>query len=515
MKRINKCISFFLMTIIVTGSINILSVTAGASHIVVDNSSFEKELDSTLWNNMEGDVQIQNKALVFPKESTDATKLITRVDARISEAFDSLVDVTTTMTFTQLPDEKKFILALGLASVEAEMGEPGNVEIAFVNEGGLKVSVKAYDLDGNAVALADNVNCGSVNGNTKVDAGISTKGLLTVKVRGKEVCQAQLPCSGEGRVGFLQTGSCGVTITDLYIASYKYDTPENCNVFEDFEKEAINTNTLTARITEASPTYAPTRLTIQKIDGNRALLFENSSTTYIGTQYKYSNFEMTFDVVYLQRINKEDEEGNVVIPKSDTFAVSFGDEAADYATNTWGYDSSSEVIAFVRDSSIQSIKTEQVAYADAKGYAFFHKDCDKKFSVKVSVIDSVVTVGMKWLEEEKFTEIIKYNLAGKTPLGYVHIWTMGTNDNLAIDNLSIINKDANPKLLDVDYKSALIEKPADFNYQPMEAEYLKVKEKKEFNPFLIIPIVAGVCVVAVIADVMIGKAKKTNKKGEQ
>lgn len=124
MKRINKCISFFLMAIIVIGSINILPVSAGASHIVVDNSSFEKELDSTLWNNMEGDIQIQNKALVFPKESTDATKLITRMDARISEAFDKLVDVTTTMQFTQLPNEETFVLALGLASVEAEMGEP-------------------------------------------------------------------------------------------------------------------------------------------------------------------------------------------------------------------------------------------------------------------------------------------------------------------------------------------------------------------------------------------------------
>jgi len=258
---------------------------------------------------------------------------------------------------------------------------------------------------------------------------------------------------------------------NITVASEANDTPVNSDIYEDFEKEAINDNLLTARITEACQNYAPTKMTIEEIDGSRALLYRNAATTYIGTQYKYANFEMTFDVVYMQREDVTDENGDILIPKSDTMAISLGDESADYEVGTYGYTTSTDTIAFVTgDSGIYSLNNGHSAAAADSGYDFGSSTCENDFSIKVSMINSVVTVGIKWIEEENFTEVLTYTRESGTPLGHVHIWTIGTNANFAIDNLSIVNKDENPRLVDVYYKSALIEKPDDFAYQSSAVE---------------------------------------------
>lgn len=511
-RGILKHISFLLVSMLVVGSIHVLPAKAGSSSVVVDSSSYEKELDTSLWNSPNNDVQVQDGTLVFPNESTDTTSLITRVNARISEYHDELVSAEAAMQFNELPEGETFVLAFGLASVEALMGEPGNVEIHFTNNGGLNVSVKAYNDDGEAVTVAEPTACGAVSSTIKTKASISTDNVLTLTVNGKQICSAEIPCTGEGRVGFLQTGSCGVKVSDVRIVCYEYDRPENTDIYEDFEKEAINTNTLTARMVYASSNFAPSGMLIEEIDGNRALRFQNSGPSYVGTTHQYSNFEMTFDVVYLQREVKMDEEGNIVIPKSDNFAVSFGDEAADYTS--YGYETSTDMLIFEAGSTVRSLNTENVGYAIDKGYPFYAADCDKDFTVRVSVIDSIITVGIKWIEEENFTEIMKYQVSETTPTGYVHIWTSALTANFAIDNLSIVNKDKDANLVEVDYESALVTAPADYDYKPMEYVYSdEVTEDDDFNLYLVIPAVAALCVVTLGIALLVKKSR--NKKADK
>ena len=114
-------------------SSGIFSVTAlaGKSDIIVDNSSFAEEINETLWNNLDGDVFSENGVLVFPKESTEETRLITTVLVQSNEELEELFHATTTMKFTSLPENEKFALAFGLESVEAYQGEVGNVETTF------------------------------------------------------------------------------------------------------------------------------------------------------------------------------------------------------------------------------------------------------------------------------------------------------------------------------------------------------------------------------------------------
>lgn len=496
-----------LACVLTAGSISVLPVQAGASSLVVDKSSFESTLDTSLWNNQDNDILIENGILVFPKESTSTTSLIVKASAKKNQYQSELVSAEATMNLSGIPADQTFALAMGLSSLESEMGEAGNVEIQFTNNGGLKAGVVAYDDEEEAITLADPVSVGSAS-NVKVKAVITSEQVLTVSLNGKQIANKTLPVSGEGRVGFLQTGSCEVQLTDVRIVTHEYNRPENCNVYEDFEKESINKNTLTSKMFTAATGYDPMRTLIEDMDGNRVFRFENSGASYLGSMYQYSNFELTFDVVYLLREPILNEEGDMLCPMSGNFCVSFGDEAADYAS--WGYLTSTDLLVFDKSSNVNSKNTGHKGSASEKGYPIYSPDCDKPFSVRVSMIDSVVTVGVKWIEEENFTEILKYQVSEKTPTGYVHIWTTSAPANFAIDNLSIVNKDQDPNLIEVDFASAKLVKPDDFDYQPLEYVYAPETDREEtgFNKYLLIPIVAGACAVVLTATVVITKRRK-------
>lgn len=511
-KRFVKFISFFLVYMIIAGSMYILPAKAGSSKSIIDKTSFEKELDTSIWNNPNGDVLIEGGALVFTEESTDVTSMITRTNAKNSGYNTELLKAEVQMQFKKLPKEEAFALVFGLGGVEALMGEPGNVEVQFQNNGGLQVGVKAYDLDGNVKEVVKSTSCGTV-GKVKVEASISADSVLTLHVGDKKICQTKLPVTGEGRIGFLQTGSCAVTVSDVVITTYEYDRPENCDIFEDFEEEAINTNLLTAKMVFPSNAYSPCRMVIEEIDGNRALCFQNTGPSYIGTMHKYSNFEITFDVVQMQKKDEKNDEGKVIKPRNTNLGISFGDELKDYSD--YGYLTSTDMLLLEGDSLVRSFKTEMTVSAKDKGYPYFSESKGRPFTVRMSVIDSIITLEMKWMDEENFTEIMQYQLSGTTPTGYVHIWTTSTTANFAIDNLSIVNKDKEPKLIEVEYKSALVVKPDDYSYEPMERVYQEKTEETGFNVYYIIPAVASLCIIALLVTLFVEHRRRTkNRRGE-
>ena len=342
-KILGKITTLLFATIFLAGSIQVLPVKAGASDIVIDKDSFATELNSAVWNDRDGDVEVERGVLIFTEESTDTTSLVTKTNAKVSEKHDELITVDVTMQLTKLPEKGKFVLALGLPSIESALGDDGNIEIAFENNGRLQVDVVAYE-DGEEVVLSEPKACGSIGSNIKVKAVISNKGVLTLMVNGKEACQKELPFSGEGRVGFLQTGSCAAKISDLRIVSHKYDTPENTNIFEDFEDGYMNTNVLTHNVFIRNAKYAPSRCFVDEVDGNKVFRFQNAGDFYFGTLYEYSNFQLTFDVIDMQREDILDEVGNIITPRNPHVCVAYGSEAADYTD--YGYVQSTDLLIF-------------------------------------------------------------------------------------------------------------------------------------------------------------------------
>ena len=513
MKRncIKKYIIGFLVCILLLGNMSVMPAEAGSSNLIVDSSSFEKELDTMLWNATDSRVSAENGKLVFSAESKKSTALITKTIAANTGYHDELVSFEAAMNLNEIPAGGTFVAALGLGSIEAVMGEAGNIEIRFTNEGGVKMSVMVYDLDGKKTEMVVARPVGSLS-NVKIKATISSEAIFTLSLNGSQVCNEKLPITGEGRVGFLQTGSCAVTISDLKVVAHRYDRPENLNIYEDFEEESINVNELTARSVDVTGHYVPYGMEIKEVDGNRVMEFKNLSAGYLGSLHQYSNFELTFDVINLQRVPEMDLEGNVLVPKNESIAVSFGDEAEDY--NDWGYETSPDAVVFDSASVVYSMNLGYKQDAKAKGYGYASADCNKDYTIQVSVIDGIVTVSMKWIDEQNFTEILKYKVSDVTPLGYVHIWAAGVYTNFSIDNVSLVNKDIDPNTLEVDFKSAVYDVPEDFKYEKIGYVYrdnAKEDESGNFSPYLFIPIVAVVCAAA-FGTVCLVTKKKARKE---
>lgn len=503
---LRKAVTPLLMGLLVAGCIPTHPVQAGASNIVVDSSSFAEKIDTSIWNNQNSDVIVKDGKIIFPKESTDGTALITKTRAKESEYHKEVIRATVTMKIQQMPKKEAFALALGLQSVEALMGENGNIEIQITNKSGLQAQVVAYDENGDSHKVGKVVSCGSIGSELKIDATVTKGNILTASMNGRLLCKEEIPVDGEGCVGFLQSGSCAVEVSDVKIVSHRYDRPENCDFTEDFEKETMNLNLLTSKMIHAGYGQLPSKTYINEIDGNRVFQFMNTSTTYLGTMYQYSNFELTFDVLKMQREMKEDKDGNMIAAQTDNFAISFGGDAADFTT--YGYDNASDLLIF-GGTTITSWHTGKSADAGAKGYHFGDSKCKKDFTVKMTVMDSYITVYMKWLDESKFTEVMKYQLNEETPCGYVHIWTTGRSSTFALDNLRMTNKDKNPNLIDVAFAGGLIKAPADFDYQPLERVYKEEKVEKDYRPYVMVGAVVGICFLALLVSALL----KIKRKG--
>ena len=81
-KRTQQLIMLLLSVVLAGSNFFTLPVEAGSSAIVVDEASYQTKLSSALWNNPDSDVVVENGTLIFPNESTDLTRLITKTTAK-------------------------------------------------------------------------------------------------------------------------------------------------------------------------------------------------------------------------------------------------------------------------------------------------------------------------------------------------------------------------------------------------------------------------------------------------
>ena len=507
--KTKKTIAMILATIVVCGCANVLPVSAGLLTNVIDKSSISNEINSAFWNNAEDDVYAENGVIVFPETSTEDTKLITRGMAQPAEGVENIVVASANLKFQKLPAGEQFAFAFGLGSIEAAMGETGHLEVTFENKGGLKVSIIAYPEEGDAVQLLKSKSAGNLS-NTNIKVVISTDQEMTLHIGGRQIYKGEIPVTAEGRIGFLQTGSCAVKVQDININTYRYERPENCDIYEDFEKGEFNANLLTSVLTSAGQnTLTSPILGVDEINGNQTFRFRHVATGYIGTVYNYSNFEMSFDIPYLRRNVELDDEGNVLAEISNTFIMAFGLTGNIFKNDAWT--GAPEYILFSSQNAITTHSGQYLNIGDI--YPMFDGPDDKGISIKVCAIDGQVYIYMKWMEETEWTQVLTYPF--DTPTGTISIWT--SNGDYAIDNLKIVNKDSQPQLINVDYKSSVLKNTGDWDYEPMEKTYAEKTDVKEEPSVwsVVIPIVGGICIIelGVLMTIVVIKNKK-KKEGE-
>lgn len=481
-----------------------LLANAGAGNRVVDTSLYETELDSAEWYDGDDDIMVQSGTIIFQNDSSSATKLVSKNIISVHKQLNEMFSAEFTIHFTQLPDGERFVFAMGLQSLDAELSEQGNIELSFLNDNGVcKASLSAFTEDGAEENLMKSTSCG--NGDVKIRVEVSTNQKMKLTIANKKVYEGSIPVTAEGSLGFLQTGSCGAEVKGLLVNTYTYDTPECPNFEEDFETGYYDANTLYS--TMLSGATGNSTMHITDYNGSKVLMFHNTGVAYFGTKYAYSNFELTFDVPYMQQAPEYDENGNVVQVSSREFGLAFGSDGI-YHTHEGGYTTATDLFC---------INSASGGYSLNRGGAITSgietTEQNTPFSVKLSVVDGVVTLGMKLLGADTYNEAITYKLDA-TPTGNIIIWApTGGATTFAIDNLKVVNKDVDGKVIDVEYCSSEIVVPEDFDYEPLGLNYRTdvanedVQSDVWYRPLIFI---SGACVLALGITVIlrISKAKK-------
>ena len=493
-----------------------MEIKAGSSEILLDGET----LSTSAWTNPEKDVVVEEQKLVFPEESTDYTRFIAKSPVKLEELSSILVSMSATVKFNKLPQGKSFILAFGLSSIESIAGEAGNIEVAFTNDSGVKAGITVYNEDGTAQVIATSKSCGiSLNKAASIEAVITTDQKIQLTVNGNTVCSETIPVSGEGRFGFLQTGECAAEVSNIELVHYKYDRPENTNVSEGFDLEDATGSEMTVQeITKATLDSVVEIRTesvqmdswmgqyVTEYNGNQVLMHVNTGCAYIGTRYQYSNFEMTFDVPYVGVEKEYNEDGTAKKLGFDKLMVTLGGEQVDWQYPKWDLFAETVVL---ENGTAYSNSNREANHAILEKNPFTE---GKPFSMQVKMVDSILTIGMKWLEEDNFQTVLQYKLRGGTPTGHLHIWAPQAA-NFAIDNLKITNLDENPKVIETEYISGKIQVPEGKAPEKLERVYADKKQEGP-NWYLLIPVTAGVGVSALAITALILRRKKKESEAK-
>lgn len=495
-----------LALLVAISAIPSIPVEAGYSEIVIDAETSMKSLDEAIWNNVDADVTASEGVIVIPNESSEDTRIISRDMAVISEQMDQLFEAEFTIGFTNLPQGEKFVFAMGLPSIAATLGQQGNIEVAFLDDNGKKVAISAYAEGEKEEKILEAT---SISGNVvKVKVALSTSKEMTLSVNGKQLYKGAIPVSGEGSIGFLQTGSCGAKIQDYKFITYKYETPENTDFVEDFETGYFNSNLLLSKLL-GDTQYPDCTMGIEDYNGSKVLMFRNVGFGYIATKYAYSNFELTFDVPYIQKENVYNEAGEIIIPNSREMGITFGTDGFDHH-NMDGYAMAPEMIGI---GSALGGYTFRDRVSHKTGLSSEYET--KPFSVRLSVIDMHLTCDIKPEDHDEYINFIDRKLE-HTPNGNIIIWApSGASATFALDNIKVVNKDKDANLIDVEYKSSKIDVPEDFVYEPLEMVYnpnaTDVAQNNSFATYLPVIITVGCCVI-VWATAFVIRGKKKGKE---
>lgn len=496
-----------LLIAIILGICPILNVEAGVikknNGLVVDG-----QLNSTDWFDTEDSTYVEDDKLVIPEDSTGDTRIISKTLATEDTAYKNMLVMSGNIQFTSLPEQEKFVVAIGLDSVDAYSQEPGNIEIEFTNNGALHVGVVSYNKNGEAKVLKSSQKVGGKVGSTvSFSVTATTDKKLSVLINSKTICNVSDLEGLEGRVGFLQTGNCGVKVSQCHADFTQYDRPENTNITEDFETEVCNDNLFTSNF--ITNVRLPAYMAVTELDGNQVLMFKNTKLCYFGTKYQYSNFELTFDVPYYLRTSVKDENNKTIAAPTQEFLVSFGDDAQDFTG--FGYATSTEAIRITKNTAHSlnhSPEKFRVRY-DELGYV--NPEINDGFSVLVRMVDGHLTVGMKTLKGSKFDVIAEADYEDFRT-GYIKIWSV--NDaNFAIDNFKITNLDEDAKLTNVEFKGARIVQE-DFDYQPAEIVFRTNTDdvqKEDVSNYMIIGMTVLGCALIVGCSFLIAACFKKKK----
>lgn len=502
-KKAIRALSILLSALLLVSAVSI-PVSAGSVRNQISLVASDGSLNIADWYDPNDTLKTSGGALVIPNDSTEETRIISKYSALANTANEESVSINGKFKFTNLPAGKKFVIAFGVPSLESNIGDAGQLQIEFVNSGGITAGIVYINEDGVTKRVAANKSTGiTLNTVAVISININSRKKLTMTVDGNAIfSNLSLPTNADGRVGLMQTGNCGALVSEFKAKFVTYELPENSNYFEDFENGTYNDNffTIEHKRGYTKDVRSPNYVAVEKYNDNYVLMFRNTGTTYIGTKQNYSNFELTFDMPYFSRNSQTDEYGKTRVAPCTNWGISCGDQSVDMDINGTAYKDSAELTHFTATKAYSENSKpklyDNILYPQLIGSS--ELTSDEGFSVRVRLVDGRYTVDMKRYTAKEYVNIIDVECT-ITRVGSIKIWTF--NDaNMAIDNIRITNLDKGGKVVDLDYKAATVP-DQNYEYTPTEFEFAEtdsiLDKNSGFNWYLITAVTAGVAVLFV------------------
>ena len=493
-------IAVFALAIFGATEINVNKALAGT----MDLEDVQGTLNTKEWV-VDRNVTVKNGTINFAKNSLRDARFLSRT--KIYADFDgSTFDISATLAVSEMTAGKRFGIGVGFGRLSYIVGDSNTTYIYVEKKGnGFAAGVCSYDEDKNVTEHLQNKV--TLSGS---EWAFEVKGLypnvLEVKINGEPIFNGAVAADGiSGYYGFMETGASNDeqysigSVSSLSVNNHFYDRPENVNINDDFSDDFINMSVWSLY------NDAP-YLKGVAADGSQ-LRFIDCNQSSVTTRYEYSNFEMSFDVPYVQREPLYNANGTLKTAVCNWIGVICGINASD-ATAVLGAD---RIITNNPDSCFLSFKGNYdnkgntlggsyvlFGYASGRTTYVLPDNYDiwnianegRTLNVAFSCIDGVYSLGIKWDDEAEyyhvFTKEYKLKRGYITFLGY----GVGQTDNVikanfALDNIKITNRDYQGDVLTGIEKTSgnILENSGDYGYYDSKLPGQLIKDGMDFDGY--------------------------------
>lgn len=445
------------------GTVGFVGVSAGTSKIVIAaDSSIANGIASNVWVN-QGGVKGENGCIVFDSDVAIDAHIVAmgKVKDVSKDGFAKSLEATYKAKLNDMAEGARLAFAFGLTRLSSAFGSDGSGEVYFVREAGVyRIGVSSFEDGKEKQIVSPRAVDGLTGGEYFILSVAVERNAFIVSVLpegGTEttVCDASVAgneINAEGYVGIGQTGSCNADISSVHITAYEYlnaSTPASDISFEDFAGGTYNGNvwySFAQRGKTGGGVF---------VEDERLVFRGLTNGGYFGTKYQYSNFELKFDLVHVQRTTETDENGELLYQKENNgwFGVSLGQPAY----NERSFNIATECMFTLHpDGSMRRYTNGSVAASGSlqqKGMVDFWKESyeGEVFNFKFEAKDGLFRLSCRRKGAGSYIELMSY-ATDSTPYGYVRILAYGVS-NVIFDNVEIENTDTNGDLFVAEYKA--------------------------------------------------------------
>ena len=509
-RKLNRMLTMCLALALIVCGVTVMPAFAGkAGGYVVDESKLSTEsLSLAEWRFEEVGVTLKDGALVFDEYYDLDNPVLSRTAAYSSEEVMQALEVCYVLSVDEIKGNKQFGFGFGIARLNCDITEGGSTFLyAQETEKGIGFGLSTVK-NGEVVDLKELTHYGSKAKNVNIIVRVTNEGAVTVLL-GSTVFYAGQPgeVTADGYLGFSSSGDwsnndCYVkaSVKNFTVYNEYYAKPETPLVIvADFDNDEFNINEWAINSTEVA--YGSG---IIAKDG--ALRFEGAGqNSAIAAQFKYSNFEIQYDIFDMKNTLSANGDGFPITPSMWT-QLAWGTEADSafaaasyYGTNyalvfhpSVDEDPNSPTYLQRPAGSAMSVhffspKGWEGAYELPEKYDFSRPgfDPETKVQIRLASVDGTATLYMKLATEKDWTEIWTYRYAdGIMPVGYVVLRGEGNQFTASrntyaygswysIDNILLTNYDENPTLTTVTFETNRIPPVPDLIYKdPYVDSYL-------------------------------------------